>query len=163
MIFVTVGNDFRSFDRLLRTVDEMAARIPVEIVVQRGYSNYLPGNVRHFDFVTMEESIDFIRNSELVVSHAGIGTIILCKKYGTPILILPRRKRYGEHMNDHQLEIAEALERREEEGLYVARQEGELEEMMLKALQVEARKPATEHTGRLNLLQTLKAFIENAR
>ena len=59
----------------------------------------------------MNMAIEYIQKSQLVVSHAGIGTIILCKKYGIPILILPRRKRYGEHMNDHQLEIAQALEK----------------------------------------------------
>ena len=88
MIFVTVGNDFRSFDRLLKEMDEMVPLIPDEILIQTGYSRYDPKNAKHFDFISMNQALEYIRNSELVVSHAGIGTIILCKEYGIPILIL---------------------------------------------------------------------------
>ena len=95
-------------------MDEIAPLIPSETVMQRGYSKYLPKNTKYFHFVSMNKAIEYIQKSELVVSHAGIGTIILCKEYGIPILILPRRKGYGEHMNDHQMEIAKALE--EEKG-----------------------------------------------
>ena len=82
----------------------------------------------------MDQAVEYIRKSELVVSHAGIGTIILCKEYGIPILILPRRKAYGEHMNDHQLEIAKALEKKEAEHIYVVYEEDQLEESILKIL-----------------------------
>ena len=132
MIFVTVGNDFRSFDRLLRKIDEIALRIPKEIVVQKGYSRYRPRNAEYFDFVPMNAAIEYLKSSKLVISHAGIGTIILCKRYGMPILILPRRKRYGEHMNDHQMEIAKALEGRESENIFVVYEEDQLEEKILK-------------------------------
>lgn len=160
MIFVTVGNDFRGFDRLLKKMDEIAPLIPSEIVIQRGYSRYLPKNTKHFDFVSMKKAIDYIQKSQLVISHAGIGTIILCKKYGIPILILPRRKAYGEHMNDHQLEIAQALEKKEGENIYVVYGEDQLEEKILKVLVERTRYTPTENIGRVNLLRTIKEFIK---
>jgi len=160
MIFVTVGNDFRGFDRLLKEMDRLAPRIPAEIVIQRGYSRYLPTNARHFDFVSMQSAAEYLRRSKLVVSHAGIGTIILCKEYGVPILIFPRRKGYGEHMNDHQMEIAQALAEKEGENIYVAYQENELEEKILNILKQGSRSHPFENDGRIHLIRTLKEFIK---
>jgi len=109
----------------------------------------------------MERAMEYLRTSELVVSHAGIGTIILCKEYGTPLVILPRRKKYREHMNDHQLEVAEALERRKGENIYVAKGEEELEEKIFEALNSNKPSP-TPSTGRMNLIRTIKEFVETS-
>jgi UDP-N-acetylglucosamine transferase subunit ALG13 len=159
MIFVTVGNDFRGFDRLLRKMDEIAPLIPNEIVMQRGYSKYLPKNAKQFDFVSINKAIEYIQKSELVVSHAGIGTIILCKEHGVPVLILPRRKGYGEHMNDHQMEIAKVLEERGDENIHVIYQEDQLEESISKILKVGRRNSAAENFGKAKLIKTIREFI----
>jgi UDP-N-acetylglucosamine transferase subunit ALG13 len=141
-------------------MDRLAPGIPAEIVIQRGYSRYLPRNTKHFDFVSMESAIEYVRRSRLVVSHAGIGTIILCKKYGTPILILPRRKGYGEHMNDHQLEIAKAMEKREVENIYVAYEEDYLEKQILKILKEGSKSAPIENSGKVHLIRTIREFIK---
>jgi beta-1,4-N-acetylglucosaminyltransferase len=159
MIFVTVGNDFRGFDRLLKKMDEIAPSIPNEIVIQRGYSKYLPKNAKQFDFVSMNEAIEYMKKSELVVSHAGIGTIILCKEYGIPILILPRRKGYGEHMNDHQMEIAKTLEEKRDENIHVIYQEDQLAEEILKILKDGRRNIPAENISKANLIKTIKEFV----
>ena len=160
MIFVTVGNDYRNFDRLLKKMDEIAPLIPSEIVIQRGYSRYLPKNTKHFEFVSMNKAIEYIRSSQLVISHAGIGTIILCKEYGVPIIILPRRRRYGEHMNDHQLEIAKVLEERGDKSIYVIYEEGQLEEKITEVLRSQKTFAPTNNIGRANLIRTIREFIE---
>ena len=160
MIFVTVGNDYRNFDRLLKKMDEIAPLIPSEIVIQRGYSRYLPKNTKHFEFVSINKAIEYIRRSQLVISHAGIGTIILCKEYGVPIILLPRRKRYGEHMNDHQLEIAKVLEERGDKSIYVIHEEGQLEEKITEVLRSQKTFAPTNNIGRANLKRTIREFIE---
>jgi len=163
MIFVTVGNDFRRFDRLLAKMDEIAPSIPNEMVIQRGYSAYLPKNAKQFAFVPMNEAIEYIKKSELVVSHAGIGTIILCGEYGTPILILPRKKAYREHMNDHQMEIAKALEQRTETNIHVVYQEDQLQGKIMEILRVGKRKSPTGNVGKTNLIKTIREFINRTR
>lgn len=160
MIFVTVGNDFRGFDRLLKKMDELASSIPNEILIQRGYSHYVPKNARHVDFIPMDEAVEYLRGSELVVSHAGIGTIILCKEYGTPLLILPRRKTFAEHMNDHQLEIARALEKRKDKNIHVLYQEEQLKDAILKILKGERNPTPPNDAGRTNLIKAIKHFIQ---
>lgn len=160
MIFVTVGNHYQGFDRLIKKVDEIASHIPHEIVIQRGYSEYRPQNTMHFDFVPIGTAMEYIKTSDLVISHAGIGTIILCKEYGIPLLIFPRRKKYGEHSNDHQMEVAKALEERWDGHIHVIYEEGQLEEKIMELLKDKGKYTPQENAGRGNLIRNIKAFIE---
>ena len=159
MIFVTVGNHFQGFERLLEKVDEIAPRLPHDIVVQKGYSKYIPKNTKYFDFVPSNTALDYIRNSDLVVSHAGMGTIILCREYGTPILIFPRTEKFGEHVNDHQLEIAQVLEKRGDPNTYIVYEENQLEEKIMEAVGKREIAPL-ENRGRENLVRTITEFIK---
>ena len=162
MIYVTVGNDFRPFDRLLRKMDEIAPSLPEPVLMQRGYSAYCPRNTEYFDFVPMHSATEYLLKSRLVVSHAGIGTIILCKRYGVPLLILPRRMKFGEHMNDHQLEIVQALEERRDGQIRVLFEEGGLKETILEQL-AEARKDTpADRSGRITLARALREFLQAA-
>ena len=159
MIFVTAGNHFQGFERLLKKVDEIAPRIPHEIVIQKGYSKYVPQNTKYFDFVPMNIAMEYLQKSDLVVSHAGMGTIILCKEYGIPIVIFPRREKFKEHVNDHQMEIAQVLEKRGDKNIYIAYEENQLEEKMMKIVGKKGIVGA-ENRGRENLVRTIKEFIE---
>ena len=160
MIFVTVGNDFRDFSRLIKKVDEITPHLSHEVIIQKGYSRYCPQNTRHFDFVPIDTAMEYVKMSELVISHAGIGTIILCKEYGIPIIILPRRKKYGEHMNDHQMEIAQMLEERGEGNIHVIYEENQLEERVLEVLRNKEGRTPIKNLGRMNLIATIREFIE---
>jgi beta-1,4-N-acetylglucosaminyltransferase len=159
MIFVTVGNHFQEFERLLRKVDEIAPRIPNEIVIQKGYSKYVPRNTKYFDFVPMNGATKYIQRSDLVISHAGIGTIILCKENGIPLIIFPRRKKYGEHGTDHQMEIAKVLEERGDKNIYIVYEENQLEEKIIEVVKKKEIVQA-ENRGRENLIKAIKNFIE---
>ncbi len=164
MIFVTTGNHFQGFERLLKKVDEIALRIPHEIVIQTGYSKYVPQNTKYFDFVPANTAMEYIQKSELVISHAGMGTIILSKQYGIPIIIFPRRKIHKEHVNDHQMEIAQVLEERRDVNIHVVYEEGQLENKITELLKNRVRYSPPENLGRTNLIKTIRAFIqENER
>ncbi len=159
MIFVTAGNHFQGFERLMKKADEIAPRIPDEMLIQIGYSKYVPQNAKYFDFVPANTAVEYIRKADLVVSHAGMGTIILCKEFGTPLIILPRREKYKEHVNDHQMEIARVLEERGDKNIYIVYEENQLEE---KIMEVVGKKETgrVENRGRENLIRTIKEFIE---
>ncbi|MGB9629857.1 MAG: glycosyltransferase [Thermodesulfobacteriota bacterium] len=134
MIFVTVGNHYHGFNRLVQKADEIASHTFYDFLIQKGYSSYQPKRARYFDFVPLEEAIGYIRISELVISHAGMGTILLSRKYGVPMIIVPRRKKYGEHGTDHQMEIAKVLEQRKDPHLSIVYDEGQLEEKIKEVL-----------------------------
>lgn len=80
------------------------------MTIQRGCARVVPQNARHFDHVDIDLANDYIQQARIVVAHAGIGTIISARRYGKPLVIVPRRKCYGEHTDDHQSEIAGAME-----------------------------------------------------
>lgn len=163
MIFVTVGNHFQGFDRLLKKVDEIAPNINDEIIIQKGYSKYVPQNTKFFDFVSMETSIEYIRKAKLVISHAGIGTIILCKKYNIPIIVLPRRKKFGEHGTDHQLEIARILEKRSDNCVFIIFHEDQLENKIFEVIGKIEKRKEIQQDGKTNLIKIIRTFIESEK
>jgi beta-1,4-N-acetylglucosaminyltransferase len=110
LIFVTVGNHNQGFDRLIKKMDEIAGITDEQVIMQIGYTTYKPVNAEYFSFLeSFEEILRLNREARVVVSHAGAGSIVTALKEKTPVIVVPRLKRYDEHMNDHQLEIAKAM------------------------------------------------------
>jgi UDP-N-acetylglucosamine transferase subunit ALG13 len=124
MIYVTVGKMPLGFDRLVMAADEMAVELDERVFIQRGSTNYVPKSAEYADFIAFDEAERLIGEAEVVVSHAGIGTIIGSLRSGTPIVVVPRLKKYGEHFNDHQLEVCTAIEGRP--GVEVVYETGDL-------------------------------------
>ncbi len=115
MIFVTVGtNPTMHFDRLLRPMDLLAAWIAEEmeesVIMQTGCSAYVPQHAESFTFTTSERIEELNRSARLVVSHAAAGSVITALRYQKPVIVVPRRHYLNEHIDDHQLELARALE-----------------------------------------------------
>jgi beta-1,4-N-acetylglucosaminyltransferase len=108
MILVVVGQT-RGFPRLVKKMDEIAGGIDEKVIMQIGYTRYYPKNSEFFYFENYSKMEELNREARIVVSHAGVGSILTAIKQGTPIIIMPRLKKYGEAIDDHQLEISEAL------------------------------------------------------
>ena len=112
MIFVTVGTQL-PFDRLVRAVDEwVAANSAIEAFAQIGAGTYRP---RHMAWEHRLAAADFrekLRAVRLVVSHAGVGSLLLALEAQKPMLIMPRRAALQEHRDDHQLATAKWLQGR---------------------------------------------------
>lgn len=111
MLFLTVGTQF-GFDRLVRAVDEA---IQGELVKDTVFSQIGPGGYvpRHMDYaISLEKQAfeDVLNSCEGVISHAGMGNIAMAMKLEKPLLVMPRLKRYGEVVNDHQVGTARKFE-----------------------------------------------------
>lgn len=122
-IFVTVGTQL-PFDRLISAVDNWAAQNAVEVFAQTGTSALRPKHIAWKNFIDNREASERIRTADLVVAHAGMGTILTRLETGLPILIMPRQAALGEHRNDHQLATAKRLAHLS--GLWVVEDEEEL-------------------------------------
>lgn len=131
MIFVTVGTQL-PFDRLIRAVDSLAPRIGKRVFAQTSESSFRPTHIEWRAFIRPTEVDAFFREADVVVAHAGIGTILTAQKYGKPLIVMPRRAGLGEHRNDHQLATVKGLEGRR--GIYVAQDETMLEELLSHSL-----------------------------
>ena len=107
--FVTVGNATQPFDRLLRTVAELSAKFPQPVIVQRGPSTISHRGWEVREFLRMDEFESLIEHSALLIMHAGAGSVIHAVRAGRLPIVMPRRAKYGEHVDDHQVEFATAL------------------------------------------------------
>lgn len=110
MIFVTVGTHYQGFERLIKKMDEIAGRIDDEVIMQIGFTQYEPKNAKWFRFAEYEKMLELINESDVVICHGGAGTLLDSLRFNKPIIIVPRLKKFGEVYDDHELELAEALE-----------------------------------------------------
>ena len=100
MMFVTVGTDLAPFDRLLQAVEQLDA--PETLVVQYGSSKVKPRNASCVDFLPFDAWVDHIRQASAVVTHGGVGSIMVALMNGKRPFVVPRLRRYGEAVDDHQ-------------------------------------------------------------
>jgi beta-1,4-N-acetylglucosaminyltransferase len=104
MIFVTVGSSTIPFDRLLRAVD--AAAIDEHLVVQHGTSAIRPPSADCVEFLDYDEFVEHIGAARVIVTHAGVGSIMTTLAERKRPVVVPRQARYGEAVDDHQLVFA---------------------------------------------------------
>jgi len=107
VIFLTVGTQF-PFDRLVRAVDDALGRevIAEEVFAQTGEGAYRPRNMRFAPTLPRDVFAEYVRAASAMVGHAGMGTILTALEAGKPLLVMPRLRRYGEIVNDHQVATA---------------------------------------------------------
>lgn len=105
MIFVTVGEQL-PFDRLITAIDTNAAKMEQEIFAQIGHKSITPQHITCKDFITPKEYNEYFLQADLIIAHAGMGTIISAMEHNKPIIVMPRRCSFGEHRNDHQFSTA---------------------------------------------------------
>lgn len=154
MIFVTVGTQL-PFDRLVMAVDEWAKDKDIEVFAQTGETSVKPKSIKHAEYLKPSEADKMFREATLIVSHAGVGSILSALKYKKPILILPRRASLGEHRNEHQLATAKWVGSRS--GINVAWDENELIEV-LNSAQFKAGESISDFASP-ELIYNVKAFI----
>lgn len=114
MIFVTVGTHQQAFQRLLDAVDELP---PERLVVQYGYGRAPAAADEAAAFFGYGEVVEHMASARAVVTHAGVGSILTALRIGHTPVVVPRLRRFGEHVDDHQVELVRRLE---EEGRVLA-------------------------------------------
>jgi UDP-N-acetylglucosamine transferase subunit ALG13 len=151
MILVAVGASQFQFDRLVQAVETLPADEPV--VLQHGVSTLRPNAARCVDFVPLEELAALVREARAVVMHAGVGSILLALTNGKRPFVVPRLKRYGETVDDHQLESARRFARA---GLVTLVEDPAA---LAQAVIVNSE-PVAPAGGELPLVRDLRAYIE---
>ena len=146
------------FTRLIRKMDEVAGRLDEEVVMQIGSVPYEPQNAKHFSHTSYQESLSYFQNASLVVGHGGAGTILNALRFHVPIVVVPRSQRFGEHFDDHQVELAERLVGNELiKVVYdIEELESAVKEMLEKGKKVDKEKTSSERAA---LIKTIRDFI----
>ena len=112
MIFITLGTQKFQFNRLLIMIDELIEEevITDTVVAQIGYSSYIPKNYQSFEFKSESEINILMETANILITHSGIGSITTALKLQKKVIVVPRLKKYKEHVDDHQLEITNAYQ-----------------------------------------------------
>lgn len=107
MIFVTTGSQKFQFNRLLVKLDELVSNgvICEEVYAQIGASDYEPRHYAYTAFMDREAFAEKMRECDIVITHGGTGVIISAVKQGKRVIAVPRLARYGEHVDDHQVQL----------------------------------------------------------
>ena len=112
MVLITVGTQKQEFNRMFELVRKSKEIKKEELIVQRGYTKCNNSKrIKAFDFIPLEQMEEYISKADIIISHGGVGTIFSAIKRGKKVIAIPRLEKYGEHINDHQIEICEELEK----------------------------------------------------
>lgn len=157
MILASVGSQ-APFDRLIRAVDEWAtSRNRSDVFAQIAKGTYRPQHIKFTEFLDPSEFKQLVSEAQVLVAHAGMGSILIAMELGTPLVVMPRRACFRETRNDHQ--VAAAKHFGELGRIIVADNEGVLAEKLDYAL-------TTAETERISpvaspqLIATIRDFIE---
>lgn len=110
LIYVTVGTSQCEFTRLIKKMDEISGKIEEKVIIQKGHGDFKPINADYFSFVSKEKADYYYKKARVVVSHAGVGSIVSATKLNKPIILVPRIDELNEDSSgNHQKQICEKL------------------------------------------------------
>lgn len=159
MILVTVGMQL-GFDRLIKAVDQLAPELSMQIIAQTGKGAYQPVNMEARKSIAPAEFEELVQQCQLIISHAGIGTILTAQRFAKPIVLFPRRIDHGEHRNDHQVATVRNLQGRS--GLLIAMDEADLKAKIAEGLELMSAQAQLSLTAK-QLRGAIAGFIESGR
>lgn len=114
MIFVTVGTHEQPFNRLIKEVDRLVAdgKIKEKVVIQTGFSTYIPEHCEWHKMMSFNEMNQYVESAHMVITHGGPASFIEVLQKGKIPIVVPRMEKYGEHINNHQVEFVRLIDRK---------------------------------------------------
>lgn len=109
MILVLLGTFVTPFERPLIEIEKLceAGTITEEVIVQSGHTNMTSQYMVMRPFIDPNELTELCGSARIVISHAGAASLIGAIQLGKKVITIARLSKYGEHVDDHQLEILE--------------------------------------------------------
>jgi len=159
MILILLGTQDKSFHRLLKSVDSLIKKgeIKERVIAQIGYTKYESNNMEIFDFVSKEKLEEYVDEARIIITHAGVGSILDGLKKGKVMIVAPRLKKHKEHTNDHQLQI---LKEFASLGYIIPMYDfSKLGKLLNKAKKFKVKKYQSTH----NIIPIIENFIETNR
>ena len=153
-----LGTQNNSFYRLLEEIDRLIeiGKINDEVIVQAGYTKYESQNMKIIDFVSNDEIEKLEQQADCIITHGGVGSIIGSIEKGKKVIAVPRLKQYGEHVNDHQLDIVESFDKL---GYIIGITDVSQLEKALKRVKEFEPKKYIQNTGKI--ISIVQDFIDN--
>lgn len=114
MIFVTVGTHEQPFNRLVKAIDDLKKEgvITEEVIIQTGFSTYEPQYCKWSKLIPYQQMIKNVDDARIVITHGGPASFIMPLQIGKIPIVVPRQYKFGEHVNNHQVEFARNVSER---------------------------------------------------
>ena len=111
MIFVTVGTHEQSFERLVKKVDELKKdkTIDEDVIIQKGYTEYEPQYCESYKLIGYDDMQKYLKTARIVITHGGPASFIAPLTIGKIPIVVPRQKKFNEHVNNHQKDFVEQV------------------------------------------------------
>lgn len=113
MIFVTVGTHEQPFNRLVEYMDKWAANHDEEVVIQTGFSTYEPKTAKWSKLFPYSDMVKNVDEARIVITHGGPSSFIMPLQIGKIPVVIPRKKKFDEHVNDHQVDFCNQVAKRQ--------------------------------------------------
>lgn len=158
MILVLLGTQNNSFHRLLEEVEKNIEdkTIKEEVIVQAGYTKYESNKMKIMDLMSKEQLSKFQDEASLIITHGGVGSIVSSIEKGKKVIAVPRKHEYGEHVNNHQIQIVKDFN---DKGYIIGIENVEdLKEAIIKSKIFE---PVKYQPNNQKMLKIIENFIEN--
>ncbi len=157
MILVVLGTHELPFTRLLKAVEQQIEKgnIREEVIVQTGHTPYNSSKMKLVKFTSYEDMDQLYNQASYIVTHGGTGSITSGLKKSKKMIAAPRLVKYGEHNDDHQLEIVSQFEAT---GHLIAWHDGQ--DFGAAIEKIHSFQPAPFQSGRKDILSLIESFIE---
>ncbi len=161
MIFVTVGTHEQQFNRLLKYIDQLVINgvITEDVIMQTGFSTYEPRCCRWSKLFPYSEMQKNIREARIVITHGGPSSFIAPLQMGKIPIVVPRKKEFGEHVNNHQVTFCKQVAERNG-NILVAESVAELGKMIGNYEDLAAGLPNGMKSNNLNFCNGLQALVK---
>lgn len=158
MILILLGTQDNSFHRLLEEVQALIDKkvITEKVVVQAGRTKYESKDMEIHSLMPEEELKEIMKKADLVITHGGVGSIVMALKMEKKVIAVPRLSEFGEHINNHQIQIIETFN--SQEFLIGITDLKELGNALEKAKEFKPKKFKSETEHMINLIED---FIDN--
>lgn len=157
---MTVGTHEQQFNRLVKCVDELKIKndIKEDVIIQKGYSTYKPQACECSDFFPYKEMVALVDKARIVITHGGPSSFIMPLQIGKIPIVVPRRKEFDEHVNDHQLNFCNAVAERQG-NILVVEDIDKLGEMIEKYDEIVAAMPAEMKSNNAKFCEELGKIV----
>lgn len=161
MIFVTVGTHEQQFNRLIEYVDKLKENgfIDDEVIMQTGFSTYEPKYCKWSNLFPYKEILNYVENARIIITHGGPASFIMPLQVGKIPIVVPRQLEFDEHVNNHQVEFATALQQRQGNIISINKIE-DLEQIIKNYDSIVSQKNANIHSNNENFCLELGRIVE---
>lgn len=160
MIFVTLGSQNFQFNRLLKQIDILIEQgiITDKVFAQIGASDYKPVNFEYKNFLNRDEFSDIMDSSKIVITHGGTGAIIGAVKKGKKVIAVPRLAKYGEHVDDHQIQLLQQFD-----GMGIIKACYDIANLERCYLEINNIVVVEYHSNTIRIIESIEYFLNGSR